>query len=147
MEANTLEMVKAAAAAAVSRRAHRAVILDLRPLPAFTKFFVICSGVSDTQVDGISEAILEDLRDNWSERPWHQEGDRHADWRLLDYVDFVVHVFLEEKREYYNLEHLWADAPRLDVPDVEPVVDVDEYADEYDELDDYDFDDTDLPGN
>ncbi|MBI1922734.1 ribosome silencing factor [Candidatus Poribacteria bacterium] len=103
-------MVKAAAAVAVSRRARNTVILDLRGLAAFTDFFVICSGISDTQIEGISEGILEELEERWNARPWHREGEREADWILLDYVDFVVHVFLNEKRDYYNLERLWAEA-------------------------------------
>lgn len=141
MQENTLEMVHAAAATALSRRARNAVILDLRQLPSFTNFFIICSGVSDTQVEGISDAVLDELQDNWNERPWHREGGRNADWVLLDYVDFVVHIFLEEKREYYNLERLWADAPQIEVPDVEAIVEYEEDEETYDELEDYEFDD------
>ena len=145
MQQNMLEMVQAAAATALSRRARNAVILDLRQLPSFTNFFVICSGVSDTQVEGISEGLWRnELEDNWNERPWHREGGRDADWILLDYVDFVVHIFLEEKREYYNLERLWADAPQIEVPDVEAVVEDEEDEETYDELEDYDFDDDSL---
>ena len=105
-EKNTLDMVKAAAAAAMSRRAQDGVILDLRELDGFTDFFAIFSGISDIQVEGISQAVLEELEANWEQRPWHQEGERKADWILLDYVDFVVHVFLAERRTYYNLERL-----------------------------------------
>jgi hypothetical protein len=85
---------------------------------------------------------LEALEEKWNERPWHQEGNRSADWVLLDYVDFVVHIFLEEKREYYNLERLWGEAPQIDVPDVEPVVEAYETDDvEYEEeLDDFELD-------
>ena len=114
---NTLDMVKAAAAAAVSRRAQDGVILDLRELDGFTDFFAIFSGVSDIQVEGISQAVLEELEGNWAQKPWHQEGARKADWILLDYVDFVVHVFLSERRAYYNLERLWAEAKRIELPE------------------------------
>ncbi len=141
MEKNILEIVQAAAATALSRRARNAVILDLRKFPSFTNFFVICSGISDTQVEGISDAVLDELKDNWNERPWHREGGRDADWILLDYVDFVVHIFLEEKREYYNLERLWADAPQIEVPHVDPITEYEEDEEIYDELEDYDFDD------
>ena len=144
MQENMLEMVQAAAATALSRRARNAVILDLRQLPSFTNFFVICSGISDTQVEGISEAVRDELADNWNERPWHREGGRDADWVLLDYVDFVIHIFLEEKREYYNLERLWADAPQIEVPDVEAIAEYEEDEETYDELEDYDFDDENL---
>lgn len=117
-EKNTLDMVKAAASAAVSRRAEDGVILDLRELDGFTDFFAIFSGNSDIQVEGISQAVLEELETNWAQKPWHQEGARKADWILLDYVDFVVHVFLSERRAYYNLERLWAEAERIELPEL-----------------------------
>ena len=115
---NTLDIVKAAASAAMSRRAQDGVILDLRELDGFTDFFAIFSGVSDIQVEGISQAVLEELESNWAQKPWHQEGTRKADWILLDYVDFVVHVFLSERRAYYNLERLWAEAARIELPEL-----------------------------
>lgn len=117
-EKNTLEMLKAAAAAAMSRRAEDGVILDLRELDGFTDFFAIFSGNSDIQVEGISQAVLEELETNWEQKPWHQEGTRRADWILLDYVDFVIHVFLSERRAYYNLERLWAEADRIELPEL-----------------------------
>ena len=117
-EKNTLDMVKAAASAAVSRRAQDGIILDLRELDGFTDFFAIFSGNSDIQVEGISQAVLEELETNWEQKPWHQEGERKADWILLDYVDFVVHVFLSERRAYYNLERLWAEAARIELPEL-----------------------------
>ena len=115
-EKNTLDMLKAAASAAMSRRAEDGVILDLRELDGFTDFFAIFSGNSDIQVEGISQAVLEELETNWAQKPWHQEGTRRADWILLDYVDFVVHVFLSERRAYYNLERLWGEAERIELP-------------------------------
>ena len=117
-EKNTLDVVKAAASAAMSRRAEDGVILDLRELDGFTDFFAIFSGNSDIQVEGISQAVLEELETNWEQKPWHQEGERKAAWILLDYVDFVVHVFLSERRAYYNLERLWAEAARIELPEL-----------------------------
>ena len=117
-EKHTLDMVKAAAAAAMSRRAENGVILDLRELDCFTDFFAIFSGTSDIQIEGISQAVIEELETNWAQRPWHQEGERKADWILLDYVDFVVHVFLSERRTYYNLERLWAEAGKIELPEL-----------------------------
>ena len=116
---NTLEIVKAAAGAAVSHRARNPIILDLRELECFTDFFAIFSGTSDIQVEGISEAVLEELEENWNQQPWQREGAQKADWILLDYVDFVVHIFLEERRTYYNLERLWAEAPHVTLPEFE----------------------------
>ena len=129
---NLLEIVKAAASAAVSRQAQNPVILDLRELGCFTDFFVIFSGISDVQVEGISEAILDELDENWNQQPWHREGAKKADWILLDYVDFVVHIFLEERRSYYSLERLWAEAPHVELPEMDRIPIFDE-PEEYDE--------------
>ena len=129
---NLLEIVKAAASAAVSRRAQNPVILDLRELGCFTDFFAIFSGISDVQVEGISEAILDELDENWNQQPWHREGAKKADWILLDYVDFVVHVFLEERRSYYSLERLWAEAPHVELPEMDGIPIFDE-PEKYDE--------------
>ena len=129
---NLLEIVKAAASAAVSRRAQNPVILDLRELDCFTDFFAIFSGISDVQVEGISEAILDELDENWNQQPWHREGAKKADWILLDYVDFVVHIFLEERRSYYSLERLWAEAPHVELPEMDGIPIFDE-PEEYDE--------------
>lgn len=129
---NTLEIVKAAASVAVSRRAQNPVILDLRELDCFTDYFAIFSGISDVQVEGISEAILEELEVNWDQQPWHREGAQKADWILLDYVDFVVHIFLDERRSYYSLERLWAEAPHVELPEMEGIPLLEE-PEEYDE--------------
>ena len=129
---NTIEIVKAAASAAIGRRAQDPVILDLRELDCFTDYFAIFSGISDVQVEGITEAILEELEENWDQQPWHREGAKKADWILLDYVDFVVHIFLDERRSYYSLERLWAEAPHVEVPETEriPNLDTNEVFDE-----------------
>ncbi len=128
---NTLEIIKAAAAAAVSRRAQNPVVLDLRELDCFTDYFAIFSGISDVQVEGISEAILEELEKNWNQQPWHREGAKKADWILLDYVDFVVHIFLDERRSYYSLERLWAEAPHVELSEIDEIPLLDEQQ-EYD---------------
>ena len=129
---NTIEIVKAAASAAITRRAQNPVILDLRELDCFTDYFAIFSGISDVQVEGITDAILEELEENWDQQPWHREGAKKADWILLDYVDFVVHIFLDERRSYYSLERLWAEAPHVELPQMEgiPIVDTPEVYDE-----------------
>ena len=129
---NTLEIVKAAASAAVSHRAQNPVILDLRELDCFTDYFAIFSGISDIQVEGISDAILEELEGNWDQIPWQKEGAQRADWILLDYVDFVIHIFLDDKRSYYNLERLWAEAPQIELPDMEGLTII-QQPEEYDD--------------
>ncbi len=143
MENDALEMAKTAAIATLSRRAEDARILDLRELGGFTDFFVICSGNSNRQVEGISEKVVEDIRERWDQRPWHREGQRKGDWILLDYVDVVVHIFLHEKRKTYDLERLWSDALEIELPEINTnLIEVNyEIDEEYDELDDFELDD------
>ncbi|MDB0011492.1 ribosome silencing factor [Crocinitomicaceae bacterium] len=96
------------------------VILDLRGIEAaVADFFVICSGESSTQVDGITSSVLRHTRKEIQERPWHVEGKGMSEWVLLDYVTVVGHVFYKNVREFYDLEDLWADAKRIDVPNLD----------------------------
>ena len=96
------------------------VILNLSELPnAIADFFIICSGDSSTQVESAAQAIVRRTRKEVQQKPWHQEGTRNAEWVLLDYVDVVVHVFYKGLREFYNLEGLWADAERIDIPNID----------------------------
>jgi ribosome-associated protein len=90
-------------------------VLDLRGLCHFTDYFVICHGASSRQALAISEAIETRLFDEGRRKPKHVEGRRVADWILMDFIDLVVHVFVYEKREFYGLERLWGDAPRVDI--------------------------------
>jgi ribosome-associated protein len=96
------------------------VVLDLRGLSDVTDYFLICHGTSDRQAIAISDAIEERLIKELGVRPGHVEGRRTADWLLMDYIDWVVHVFVGERREFYRLESLWGDAPRLELPEPEP---------------------------
>lgn len=106
------EIAVAAARAASAKQASRVVILDVRELIVITDYFVIASGSSDRQVKTILEEVDKALR-LLGVRPVRTEGEPEAGWVLLDYIDAVVHVFAEEEREYYNLERLWRDAPRV----------------------------------
>ena len=112
----TREVAVAAARAAAEKQAENVVVLDVHELIVITDYFVICSGTSDRQVKTIVEEVEEDLRERGL-RPVRREGEQEARWVLLDYVDVVVHVFAEEEREYYDLERLWRDAPRLEWAD------------------------------
>jgi ribosome-associated protein len=97
--------------ALVDRKAVDAVVLDLRGLSSATDYFIIASGTSDAHVRGMAEHLMQEL----DERPHHVEGLAQGRWVLLDYVDFVVHVFHPELREFYQLERLWAEAPMASV--------------------------------
>jgi len=91
------------------------VVLDLRGISDVTDWFVICHGTSDRQVKAVADSVEERLGRDLRTRPVHVEGRRTGEWVLMDYIDFVVHVFLADKREFYRLERLWGDAPRLDL--------------------------------
>ena len=105
--------------AARDRKAIDVVALDLRPLDSFTDFFVICSGQNVRQVQAIADAIEETLRKEHV-KPAHVEGFERADWVLLDYFDFVVHVFITGRRDFYALERLWGSAERIRLPEETP---------------------------
>jgi ribosome-associated protein len=102
--------VRHAAAAALDLKAVDLRILHLEPVTDFTDYFVICSGTNMRQVQAIAESVQRRLRAA-GVRPLHAEGERKAAWVLLDFGDFVVHVFDEEHRGLYALERLWGDAP------------------------------------
>ncbi len=101
--------------AAQSKKADDIVVLDLRKTPAFTDFFVLCSGQNQRQVKAIVDAIEANLRAA-KVRPAHIEGYERAEWVLMDFFSFIVHVFTPQTREFYSLERLWGDAERIDVP-------------------------------
>ncbi len=114
-----VQAAMAAVEAAQALKAEEVVLLDLRGIATFTDFFVICSGTSQRQVRAIADRIDEKLRANRYSL-LHQEGYEEGSWVLLDYVDLVVHVFFPETRDYYDLERLWADAPRMDLKKLPP---------------------------
>jgi ribosome-associated protein len=95
---------------AADRKARDVLLLDLRDVSSATDYFLIASGTSDLHVRAISQHILEELKKQGI-RPSHVEGLRGGRWVLLDYIDFVVHVFHPAAREFYQLERLWGDAP------------------------------------
>ncbi|HVH10570.1 MAG TPA: ribosome silencing factor [Gemmatimonadales bacterium] len=99
-------------AALVDRKAVDPLVLDLRGLTAAADYFVIASGTSDTHVRGMAEHLMGALEPR-GVVPHHVEGLAQGRWVLLDYIDFVVHVFHPELREFYQLERLWGDAPVL----------------------------------
>ena len=102
--------------AAQDRKALDMTVLDLEGTSSFTSYFLICSGTSTRHVQGICDAIVEQL-ETTGFTPAHIEGYSRADWILLDCFDFVVHIFVERTRRFYDLERLWKNAPRLPVPE------------------------------
>ena len=106
------EIAVTAARAAAAKQAADVTILDVHGLIVITDYFVIASGETDRQVKTILEEVERAVRE-LGEKPIRREGDADSGWALLDYIDVVVHVFAQEEREYYDLERLWRDAPRL----------------------------------
>ena len=115
--ATVRDLVRAAVRAAEEKKAKDVKAIDIRGLSAVTDYMVIATGSSDTNVRAIAEGVREKLIER-GERPFSVEGLQEGSWVLLDYVDFVVHVFHYEKRLYFGLEELWADARPVPVADV-----------------------------
>jgi ribosome-associated protein len=111
--------VAKAVRAALDKKAQDVVVLDLRKTPAFTDFFVLCSGQNQRQVKAIADTVEETLRAA-KVRPAHVEGYDRAEWILMDFFTFIVHVFTPQTRAFYSLERLWGDAERIEVSDEPP---------------------------
>ena len=88
-------------------------ILDLREITSMTDYFIVCTGEVEEHVKAIVKSVEKGLIQSDNFKAWHIEGYNTGNWVVLDYFDFVVHIFKPESREYYNLEKLWADAPEI----------------------------------
>lgn len=111
--------VSEAISACRDKKAEEITLLQLeKGSGAFTDYFVVCSGTNPRQIQAISDEVEERL-ERGGLRPTHVEGYKQAEWVLLDYVDFVVHVFSEKARRYYDLERLWKSAKRMEAGDLE----------------------------
>jgi ribosome-associated protein len=111
---NSADMARLAAGAALDKKALEPIVIDLRGISSVAEYFVIVTGTSDRHVQAVAENIIEAFR-AIGVKPLGEEGLREGRWVLLDYGEVVVHVFLEPVREYYDIERLWIDAPRLDL--------------------------------
>jgi ribosome-associated protein len=109
------ERVYAALHAASEKKAIEPVVLDLREIASFTDYFVIVSGANERQVQAISDEVYEQLKKAGSPAA-RVEGYKTAEWILLDYGDFVVHVFEQKARQFYDLERLWRESKRVALP-------------------------------
>jgi ribosome-associated protein len=103
--------------AAQNKKAGGITVLDLDGLAAFTQYFVICTGYSTPQLQAICNEVEEMMYKELKRTPAHREGQRSAEWALLDFGGIIVHVFGEQARKYYDLERLWMAAPSLVLPD------------------------------
>ncbi len=112
------DLARACVRFAYDKKAEEIVALDLRGISTFTDFFVICTGNSDPQLKAIAGSIREGLRDELQTAPLAVDGYPVSQWMVLDYAQVIVHIFHESKRDFYDLETLWNDAPRLDLADL-----------------------------
>lgn len=108
------KQVARAIEAAADKKANEIVVLDLRKAAGFTDFFVICSGANPRQTRAIADSVIETLAGDGA-KPAYAEGYDRSEWILLDYFDFIVHIFAPETRSFYGLERLWGNAERIDV--------------------------------
>jgi len=111
------ENLQIAIRGAAEKKAVNMVALDLRPVASFTEFFVICSATNQRQVQAIADEISEQLKKQLKQNPVRVEGYNAAEWVLLDYGDFVFHIFDKDARDFYDLERLWRDAPKVELPE------------------------------
>jgi ribosome-associated protein len=103
------------ARAAIEKKAENLKVLDLKELSSFTDYFVICSGTSDKQVQAISDSVGQFMSSD-GQSALSVEGYADGRWILMDYGDVIVHIFIDALRDYYDLESLWSEAPRVNVP-------------------------------
>ncbi len=101
---------------ALEKKAYDLVLMEVGELTSLADYFLVCTGRSDTQVQAIAQSIEDNLR-GLGIRPLSLEGQTRGQWVVLDYADVVVHVFYEPLREFYDLERLWARAPRVELPE------------------------------
>jgi ribosome-associated protein len=109
--------VAGAVQAARDKKAIDVVVLDLRKAGGFTDYFVICTGMNPRQINAIADGVEDTLRKDFGERPTLAEGVHKSEWILLDYFNFIVHVFSRDCRSFYDLERLWGNAERIEFAD------------------------------
>ena len=114
-EADSETLSRQIVRAVQEKKAKDILLIDMREVSQIADYFILCTGESDLQIKAIVDGVQRDVRDATGERPWRSEGYEHRQWVLIDYVDVVVHVFDQERRSYYNLERLWADAPMEEI--------------------------------
>ncbi len=113
---STRQKILLAVNAALEKKAKNLVILNIRNITSFADYTIICSGTSDRQVQSITSSI-EDCMKKEGILPLGIEGEKGSRWVLMDYADIVVHVFYEPVREFYDIERLWSDAPKMEIAD------------------------------
>lgn len=113
-----IDLKDAVIAGMLEKKANKITVLDLRKLKtAMADYFIVCHGNSDKQVSAIADSVDEQAKKLAGERAWHIEGAELSEWILMDYFDVVVHIFREDKRDFYGIEELWSDAEITHISD------------------------------
>ncbi|MFQ3612794.1 MAG: ribosome silencing factor [Cyanobacteriota bacterium] len=112
----TYRMALSAARAAEEKKGGDIVLLEVSQVSTLADYFLLVSGYSLTQVRAIARAIEEQVWEEWQQAPRRIEGQESGSWVLIDYADLIVHVLMQEERDYYDLESFWAQANRVDLP-------------------------------
>lgn len=114
------KLVDKAVEAIQDKKGRDITVIDLSGIDGcITKAFVICEGGSPNQLDAITDSIEEKMRVDLGEKPTKIAGQENSIWIAMDYVDIMIHIFVPEARDHYNLEHLWADAPAIEIPNLD----------------------------
>jgi ribosome-associated protein len=116
--ADTEKLIEAITEGLLEKKARDIVLLDVRNLTTLADFFVVCHGTSETQIRALANSVHEKVKEEIGENAWKQEGMNARRWIILDYVNVVVHIFSEEKRQYYGIERMWNDAIITEIADV-----------------------------
>ncbi len=117
---DTKEMLNIITEALLDKKAKSITLLDVSDLTSLTEYFVICHGSSDVQIKAMADAVESDVKEKLGEKVWKKEGTDNRTWIILDYVNVVVHVMSEEKRDYYAIERMWNDAKITEIADENP---------------------------
>jgi ribosome-associated protein len=114
---DTSKLIDAITEGLLEKKAKDIVLLDVRELTTLADYFVVCHGTSDTQIRALANSVEKKVKEELGENVWQQEGKDSRRWVILDYVNVVVHIFTEEKREYYGIERMWNDAKVTQIED------------------------------
>ncbi len=115
--ASSATLVKTFVNALQTKKGTHISVINMRNVSGITDYFVLCTGTSDQQIKALADAVRVDAKEKHAELPWHIEGYEARRWVVMDYVDVVVHILDAERRAFYDLERLWADAPIEHVAD------------------------------
>ncbi|WP_069130686.1 ribosome silencing factor [Rhodohalobacter halophilus] len=114
---DTSKLIEAITEGLLEKKAKDIVLLDVRELTTLADYFIVCHGTSDTQIRALANSVEQKVKEEIGENVWQQEGKDSRRWVILDYVNIVVHIFTEEKRNYYGIERMWNDAKITHIED------------------------------